>query len=126
MEPSHFVTDLTGRGGGNKRVMWKQVEISENFSLSVLGEAARDPKPEGRSPNLAQPEPKRRGIFGRNIWWQENYRKPTGDIQPRSDFREAPSLQGFNAKTQRRKAEEIFGRNMAKGGRRIEAALHAI
>ncbi len=30
------------------------------------------------------------------------------------------------AKTQRRKAEEIFGRNMPKGGRKIEAILHAI
>src|ERR1041384_8039940 len=68
-----------------------------------IARLGRDPKSEGRNPNLAKPEPKRREIFGRNILWQEDYRKPTGEIRPRSEFREVPVVQEVNAKTQRRR-----------------------
>ena len=68
-----------------------------------------NPKAKRRDPNLAQPEPKRRGIFGRNILWQKNDREthewPSGQIR----VPKAASRQRCNAKTQSR---GILGKDM--------------
>ena len=47
-----FFTDLTGDGGGNKRVKWKYVEIGGNFPLIVLVEVF------GSSPTGHRVEPR--------------------------------------------------------------------